>query len=228
MLHFLTGPGHRHRIEGKARCTEDKQCRRHRGITEHGETTHDHHKDLNAQHQQTAKAVGKATNRPLSDNPGADHHRHPETDPGITDSLVVQIERHESIQRTQYNPGDNTAIYSQTRLTQSQHWPDVGCLLMLAALVHNTRKEQRQNSGQHHAGHPRQDAHQVSWQFADHQLTQHGSDVIDHHIGRQQTPTVAGGATAHQGTLHYHPDHGAANARNKAPGHPAPESDHQP
>ncbi|MNP28877.1 hypothetical protein D3C76_1218760 [compost metagenome] len=104
----------------------------------------------------------------------------------------------------------------------------MGRFLMLTALVHNARKEQWQDRGQHHAGYPRQDAHQVGWQFADHQLPQHGADIIDHHIGCQQTATVAGSTAAHQGAFHYHPDHGAADARNKAPDHPAPEADHQP
>ena len=98
---------------------------------------------------------------------------------------------------------------------------------MLAVLVHNAREEQRQDCGQHHARDPRQNAHQVGWQLADHQLPQHGADVVNHHIGRQQASAVAGGAAAHQRTFNHHPNHRAAYASDKAPCHPAPEADHQ-
>ena len=168
MLNFLTGPGHRDRIERKARSSQNEQRRRHRGVAEHGETAHDDHEDLNAQHQQTTKAVRQAANRPLADNPRADHHRHPETDPGITDALMVKIERHQAIERAQHNPGNNAAVNPQTRLAQSQHRPDVGSFLMLAVLIHNAGKEQRQDRRQNHARHPRQNAHQIRRQFADH------------------------------------------------------------
>ena len=111
-------------------------------------------------------------------------------------------------------------------MAQSQHRPNVRGLLMLTALVHDTGKEQRQNCGQHHPCYPWQNAHQVGWEFADHQLSQNGTDVVNHHISRQQTPAITGRAAAHQRTFNHHPDHGAANARNKAPDHPAPEADH--
>lgn len=140
---------------------------------------------------------------------------------------MVKIERHQAIERAQHNPGNNAAVNPQTRLAQSQHRPDVGGFLMFAVLIHNTGKEQRQDRRQHHARHPRQHAHQVGWQFADHQLSQNGTDVVNHHIGRQQTPAITGRAAAHQRTFNHHPDHGAADARNKAPDHPAPEADHK-
>ena len=112
-------------------------------------------------------------------------------------------------------------------MTKSQHRPDVGRFLMLAVLVHNAREEQRQDRGQHHARYPRQNAHQIGWQLADHQLPQHGADVVNHHVGRQQASTVAGGAAAHQRTFNHHPNHRAADTGDKAPRHPAPEADHQ-
>ena len=103
---------------------------------------------------------------------------------------MVQVERHKTIERAQNNPRDNTAINSQTRLAQPQHRPDVGRFLMLTFLVNDTRKEQRQDRRQHHTGYPWQHAHQVRWQFADHQLSQHGAHIVNHHIGCQQAPAV--------------------------------------
>ncbi|KAI3490947.1 hypothetical protein L1887_45112 [Cichorium endivia] len=227
MFNFFTGPGHRDRIERKAGGPENKQRRCHRGVAEHGKASHNYHKDLNAKHQQTTEAVRKAANRPLPDDPRTHHHRHPEANSGIADALMIQIERHQAVERAQYNPRDNAAVNAQARLTQSQHRPNVGRFLMLAVLVHNAREEQRQDRGEHHARYPRQNAHQIGWQLADHQLTQHGADVINHHIGCQQASTVARSAAAHQRAFNHHPNHRAAYACDKAPCHPAPEADHQ-
>ncbi len=99
---------------------------------------------------------------------------------------------------------------------------------MLAMLVDDTGEEQRQDCSQDQAGNPRQNLHQPGRQFADHQLAQHRTDVVDHHIGSQQAAAIAGGAAAHQAALHHHPDHCTADAGNETPYHPAPETHHQP
>ena len=68
MFHLLTGPCHCDRIERETRGSQNKQRGSHRSVAEHGETPHDHHKDLHAQHQQAAKTVRQTANWPLPDN----------------------------------------------------------------------------------------------------------------------------------------------------------------
>ena len=94
-------------------------------------------------------------------------------------------------------------------------------------LIQDTGKQQRQNTGQDDPGHQRQNSRNIGRQFADNKLAQHGTDIIHHHISRQQATTVARGSAAHQRALHHDPDHGAAHAGNKAPEHPAPEAQHK-
>src|SRR5690606_9005686 len=120
-------------------------CWCHSRVAEHSKTTHYHYEYLNAQHQQASKTIRQTANWPLPDNPGADHHRHPETNPGITHALMIQVERHQAIERAEHNSGDNAAINTQTRLSEPQHRPDMGHLLVFAALVYDARKQQRQD-----------------------------------------------------------------------------------
>ncbi len=93
--------------------------------------------------------------------------------------------------------------------------------------VHNAGEEQRQDRSQDQAGNPRHNLHQPGWQLAYHQLAQHRTYVVDHHIGSQQATPVAGGAAAHQAALNHYPDHCTADASDEAPYHPAPEAHHQ-
>ena len=83
--------------------------------------------------------------------PALTNHRHPVADTGITHTLMVQVERHQAIERPQHYAGDDAAIDPKARLTQAQHGPHPGCPLLLALLVDNAGKQQRQDGGQYQA-----------------------------------------------------------------------------
>ena len=228
VFYFLAGPGHRHRIERKAGRTQNKQRGRHHRLAQHAHAADDDHKHLNAQHQQTTIAIRQPSNRPLPQNTGADHHRHPETDAGVADAAMVKVQRHQPIQRAQHDTGDNAAVDAKACLTKLKHRPDARAVVLLfILLIQNTGKQQRQNTGQHHTRHQRQNRRHIRRQSTNDKLTQHGADVIHHHVSRQQPSAVARGAAAHQRALDNHPDHRAADARDKAPEHPAPEAHHK-
>ena len=116
VLHFFTGPGHRHRIQRETRCPKHKQRRGHCRLTKHRQTSQNDHKDLYPQHQQATVAVCQAPYRPLAEDPRTHHHRHPEADAGVADALMVQPQRHQAIQRAEDNPRNNTAIDPVARL----------------------------------------------------------------------------------------------------------------
>ncbi|MNC36359.1 hypothetical protein D3C75_848780 [compost metagenome] len=228
LLDLLAGPGHGHRIEGKTGGAQDEERRTHRQVAEHRQGAQDDHQHLQPQYRQATEPVCQTAGRPLPQDAGAHHDRHPVADTGITHPLMVQVERHQAIERPQHYAGDDAAIDPKARLTQAQHGPHPGCPLLLALLVDNAGKEQRQDGGQYQASHPGQHIHQTGRQRADQQLPEHSPHVIDHHVGGEQAPPVARVAAAHQRTLNHHPDHGAADAGDESPDKPAPEPQGEP
>ncbi len=222
---LLAGPRHGHRIKSKTGSAQDKQGWPHRHAAQHGATPEDHHQHLHSQYRQTPEAIRQTANRPLPQNAGTHHHRHPVADLSIAHPLMIEVERHQTIERPQHDAGDDAAIDPEPRLTQPQHRPDPGAPLLLIALTDDAGEQQRQNRRQYQSGRPGQHVHQAGRQLADQQLPEHGSQVIDHHVSGQQSPPILRVAAAHQRALHHHPDHGAADAGNESPGEPAPETE---